>query len=97
MARGKNAKPGETRISPNGYHYTRTKVKWELTGRLVAGKARGFPLTKSERVRYLDGNPLNLEPENIEVFEVKRKSPKSQKARLEAKLEDLQAQLDLLE
>jgi hypothetical protein len=94
--RGKPAKVGDTKISPNGYHYTRTPNGWELTGRYLAAKRLGRALKNTERVKFLDGDQLNLDPDNIEVREVKT-SPGAKRARLEARIEELQAQLAELE
>jgi hypothetical protein len=97
VARGKAAQVGDERISPNGYHYTREPQGWELTGRLVAGKARGKPLAKNERVRYTDGNRLNNDPSNLVVYQVKEQSASNQLERLYSKRDEIQAQIDDLE
>ena len=97
MTRGKASKVGDTRISPNGYSYTRTKGGWELTGRLVAAKTLGRSLKSNERIRYVDGNRINFDPNNIEVYVTTVKSKASRRAKLEAKIADLQAQLDDLD
>jgi hypothetical protein len=95
--RGKQAKPGDTRTSPNGYHYTRTANKWELTHRLVAELTLGRPLRDNERCTFKDGDRTNLAPDNIVVSEKKTKSNASRRAQLEAKIEALQAELDALD
>jgi hypothetical protein len=95
--RGQKAKVGDTRVSPNGYHYTRTKDGWELTGRLVGAKKLGRALLPTERVRYEDGNRLNNDPDNVIVYTVRESSNAKKRARLEAKIEELQAQLDELD
>jgi len=94
--RGRQSKVGDTRVSPNGYHYTRTKGGWELTGRLVAGRELGRPLRSDERIRYLDGDRLNNDSDNIEVYVIREKSKAKRIAHLEAKIEQMQAELDEL-
>jgi hypothetical protein len=96
MSRGKPSKVGDTKVSPNGYHYTRIETGWELTGRVIGAQMLGRALKSTERVRFIDGNQLNLDPTNIEVREVKTTTG-AKKARLEARIEELQAQLEELE
>lgn len=97
MARGKRSEVGDTRTAPNGYHYTRTESGWELTGRLVGAQKLGRPLEKTERVRYEDGDKTNNTPDNITVYTVRQGSNKARLARLYDKLEQVQAEIDLLE
>ena len=96
MSRGKPSKVGDTKVSPNGYHYTRIETGWELTGRVIGAQKLGRALRSNERIRFIDGNQLNLVPENVEVREVKT-TPGAKRARLEARIEELQAQLAELE
>lgn len=95
--RGKKSKVGDTRVSANGYHYTRTKVGWQLTHRLVARDKLGRDLTPEERVRFLDGDRSNYNPDNLEVYEIKESSKEKRRARIEARIEELQAQLGELD
>lgn len=97
MTRGRRSHEGDARVSPNGYHYTKTNGKWELTGRLVAAEKLGRPLLPTERVKYKDGDRLNNDPDNVEVYVTKEQSIARKRARLEARIEDLQAQLEELE
>jgi hypothetical protein len=97
MARGKPSKPGDTRVSPNGYKYTRTDKKWELTHRLIAEKKLGRTLESDERVRFVDNNRENLDPDNIEVFKQGEASIERRKAQLRSRIDELQAELDELE
>lgn len=73
VMRGKPSKPGDTRVSLNGYHYTRTETRWELTHRLIAEKKLGRKLTEIERVRFVDNDRSNLDPSNIEVYTKRQK------------------------
>lgn len=96
MARGRKSKIGDTRVSANGYHYTRTKTGWELTHRLVAANKIGRSLSPEERARFIDGDRSNLSPDNIEVYEIRQASKERKRARIEARIEELQAQLEEL-
>lgn len=95
--RGRKSKIGDTRTAPNGYHYTRTENGWELTGRVVSAKQLGRELRPDERIRYLDGDRSNNDPDNLEVYVVKERSKAKRKALLESKIEALQAELEDLE
>ena len=97
MARGQRATNGETRVSPNGYHYTKTSEGWELTHRLLAEKKLGRKLQPNERVKFIDGNRQNITEDNVEVFEVKRGRTNRRRAQLQARINELQAQLDDLD
>jgi hypothetical protein len=92
--RGQRSEPGATRVSPNGYHYTRTEEKWICTHVLVAEEMLGRKLTKDERCRFLDGDRTNLDPNNIVVYKTRKPSASAKRAQLEAKLEQIQEQLD---
>lgn len=67
--KGRKASPGDTRIAPNGYHYTRLTDKWELTHRILMEKELGRPLQKGERVKFIDGDKTNIVIENLELTE----------------------------
>lgn len=98
MARGRKSETGETRTAANGYHYTRTDKGWELTHRLLAGRQLGRPLEFDERVRFIDGDRSNYaDPDNLSVYKVREASVAKKRARIEARIEELQAQLDDLE
>lgn len=92
--RGQPARVGATRISPNGYHYTRTIDRgWVPTARLIAEKRLNRTLRQNERVRFNDENPLNLDPDNIRVEVTKGANLKTKLARLEAKRDEIDAQI----
>jgi hypothetical protein len=95
--RGQTSKPGDTRVSPNGYHYTRTEEGWVLTARLIAGETRGEPLAKNERVRFVDGDRTNLDPANIMAYIVREGSRAKKAARIKSRIEELQAELQDIE
>jgi hypothetical protein len=92
--RGKPSKVGAVRWSPNGYQYTRTKHGWELTHRLIAEKTLGRKMKPTERVRFKDNNRKNLDPDNIEVYETSKGTPHKKRARIEARIAELQAELE---
>ena len=96
MARGKASKVGDVRVSPNGYHYTRTETGWELTHRLVAERKLGRKLSPEERVRFVNGDRTDRSPDNLEVYRIKERSKEQKRARIEARIEELQAQLEEL-
>jgi hypothetical protein len=97
MPRGKRSPVGSTRVSPNGYHYTRTSTKWELTHVIIAEERLGRPLEEDERCRFKDGNRMNLRPENIEVYVSSPKTAAAQIAALKAKRDDLSAKIHQME
>lgn len=98
MVRGRKAKVGDTRVAPNGYHYTRTPNGWELTHRIVAEQKLGRPLRDDERVRFVDGDRSNYEdPDNLDIYEVRKGSAAKRRARLEARKEAIEAELAELE
>jgi hypothetical protein len=96
--RGQKSENGATRVAPNGYHYTKVDGVWVLTHRLVWEKANGRKIRDNERVRFKDGDRTNYEnADNIEVYQIKDKSPQSRRAIIEAKIAELQAELRELE
>jgi hypothetical protein len=96
MARGKQATIGDTRVSQNGYHYTKTPQGWRLTHQLVLEEKLGRPLADNERCRFNDGDRNNRHPDNLSVYKVAEQSKGKRKAWLESKIEELQAELDSL-
>lgn len=95
--RGQKAREGDINISANGYHYTKRGGKWRLTHHLIAEEyILGRPIRDSEQVRFKTNNKLDLRPENIEVVIKGKQSLRRRKAQLEARIEELQAQLDLV-
>ena len=96
--RGRKSKTGDTRTAANGYHYTRTKSGWVLTHRITAEQKLGRSLAYDERVRYVDGDRSNFnDPDNLNVYKVREASAAKRKARIEARIDELQAQLLELE
>lgn len=96
MPRGQAATIGDTRVSQNGYHYTKTEEGWTLTHYLVAAEKIGRPLNENERCRFIDGNKRNLSPSNIEVLRRGKSSLRRRRAAIEARIEELRAELDYI-
>ena len=94
MARGKESEAGATRVSPNGYHYTKTLDGWRLTHHIVAEKMLGRPLAADERVKFRSKDKLNLSPDNVEVIFKGTSSLRRRKAALEVRIIELQEELN---
>jgi hypothetical protein len=94
MAKGRQSRVGDTRVAPNGYHYTKTTEGWRLTHHIIAEQELGRSLAEDERTKFVDGNRRNLAPSNIKVIKKGKASLRRRKATLEARIEELQAELD---
>ena len=95
--RGREAKVGATRVSDNGYHYTKTESGWRLTHHILMEEKLGRPLKKRERVYFSDGDRTNLVAENLEVKETidrKAKRIADLRARIRRDKEELQELLN---
>lgn len=93
MGRGAQAKDGDTRVAPNGYHYTKQNGKWRLTHHIVAEKKLGRALRKDERVYFKDKDRDNRHPDNLEIKGIK--NGKQQRIdRLRQQITILQDELD---
>lgn len=96
MARGANAPVGAERVSQNGYHYTKTPEGWVLTHRKVAEEELlKRPLNPNERVVFINGNKMDIRPENLKVTTIQTDLGKLKKRRndIQARIEELQGQL----
>lgn len=93
--RGKKAVVGDTRVAPNGYHYTRTTTGWELTHRLIIEKSLGRKLGLTERVRFKDNDRTNLSLENLKVV-ITVPNIEARKLTIIDKIAELQAELEHL-
>lgn len=93
MPKGKASLDGATRVAANGYHYTKKGGQWYLTHHLVAQKKLGRALKPEERAIFRDKDKTNFDPDNI-VIEIKGKATiAKERARLQARIDELQAQL----
>jgi hypothetical protein len=99
MARGQQSSIGDTRVSPNRYHYTRTEDRgWQLTHRLIMEKHLGRKLAENERVVFkdktIDRTKIeNITVENLVLQTMRGKTTERRRAQLEARIAELQAQL----
>jgi|SRR5215831_16947991 len=97
MPRGRPSEVGDTRVAPNGYHYTRTSEGWRATHELILERKLGRKLDKAtEGCKFVDGDKANLSPENIELRTKREVSDNTKRARLQARIEELQGELDEL-
>lgn len=97
MARGQKAEVGDKRVAPNGYHYTRCEGGWRLTHHIIMEKKLGRTLHDNERVVFVNGKRSDLRPDNLEVRERGTSSLRQRKARIEARIDELQAELNDIE
>lgn len=96
MARGQVAEVGATRVAKNGYHYTKMEDgTWKLTHWITAEKKLGRPLADNEMVKFADPkykrDPYN--PDGVFVIKKKTTSLRKRRAVIEARIEELQAEL----
>jgi hypothetical protein len=104
MGRGQTAVQGATRVAKNGYHYTkvpnhpRAQNGWILTHWLTAEEKLGRQLEENEMVKFVDpkfkADPHN--PKGIVIIKKKTTALRRRKAVIEARLEELQAELDFI-
>lgn len=97
MPRGQKSEVGDKRVAPNGYHYTKCEGGWRLTHHLIMEKKLGRPISDNERVVFLNGKRSDLRPDNLAVREKGTSSLRQRKARIEARIEELQAELREIE
>jgi hypothetical protein len=91
-----SSKAGDTNVSANGYHYTRTETEWRLTNHLVAEEKIGRGLQDEERAILVFKDSRNLSPDNIRVVKKGKASVRRRRANVEARIAELQAELELL-
>lgn len=96
MARGKGSAVGDTNVSANGYHYTKTIKGWRLTHHIIAEQKFGVKLNGEYTARFADGDRTNLSPDNIEIMEKGKSSLRKRRAILEAKRDDIDAELKVI-
>ena len=94
MGRGKTVEIGATRVSQNGYHYTKCEEGWRFTHHLTAEKHLGRPIGENEIVKILNKREPYKFDDNITVIIKRTSSLRKRKAVLEAKIADYQGQLD---
>lgn len=99
--RGQTATVGATRISQNGYHYTKVeteggKSQWRLTHHLIAEEMLGRPLRDDERVSFI-GSRNNLSEENIRITIKGQTSISKRIAQIDSRIAELIAEKEELE
>lgn len=100
--RGQTVDVGATRVSQNGYHYTKVedrgdgKPGWRLTHHILAEQKLGRKLRTDERVSFKNGKKSDLRPDNIRVTEKGTGSARRRKAQIEARIEELKAELAII-
>lgn len=92
--RGSIAPNGATNVAKNGYHYTKVDGKWRLTHHILAEKMLGRPLEEDERVSFANGKKSDLRESNLIVAKKGTTSLRRRKAQLEARIQELQAELN---
>lgn len=97
MARGSAAVDGATNVAKNGYHYTKVDGKWRLTHHILAEKMLGRALLPDERVSFANGKKTDLREDNLIVAKKGTTSLRRRKAQLEARIQELQAELSHVE
>lgn len=85
---------GTTRVSANGYHYTKVNGTWRLTHHIVMEEVLGRSLLPNERVCFNSSDKLDLRPENLRIQIKGTVKLRQKKDQLEARIEDLQRELD---
>lgn len=93
MAKGKAVDNGSTRVAPNGYHYTKVNGTWRLTHHIKMEEYIGRKLRDGERVHFVTGNKLDFSKKNLRLVVQGTTTARKKVAQLEAKLQDVQADL----
>lgn len=96
MARGAPAEEGATRVSQNGYHYTKSEGSWRFTHHIIAETKLGRPLSSNERVTFRDGDRTNLAPGNLVIRPKHTASMRKRIVEIELKIKELQYEREQL-
>lgn len=99
MARGQVAEIGDTRVAKNGYHYTKVDNRgWVLTHWLTAEKKLGRLLEENEMVQFVEPKFKKdpYDPRGIRVIKKRTTSLRRRKAQIEARIEELQGELNFI-
>lgn len=96
MARGAPAEEGSTKVSQNGYHYTKSEGSWRLTHHLIAEAKLGRPLNGNERVTFIDGDRTNLKPGNLRIQPKHTASMRKRVTEIELKIQELRYEREQL-
>lgn len=91
--RGSKSADGDERVARNGYWYVKTEDGWKLKHRWLVEQHLGRELTSEERVVFKDNDRTNFDINNLEIQVKASISKKARKARLEARKEEIEAEL----
>lgn len=97
MPRGVKAPIGTRTINRNGYEYVRTEAGWVGSHVHLMEEHLGRPLEPYEYVAFKNGHQP---PVTLEMIELRRRGDKKSKAsriaEIEARIEELQGELEIL-
>lgn len=99
MPRGQRAAVGDTKVNDNGYQYTKTEDRgWVGTHQLMMEALVGRQLLPGEYVAFKSSNKLDFSSDNLELRRKgdKKTSINHRLAQIEARIEELEAERDLL-
>lgn len=98
--RGQKAEVGATRVSANGYKYTKVKrdgkEQWILTHWLIWEKTNGRRKREDERIVFANGNKKDFRVSNIVARERGTGSARRRIAQIEDRIRELTAERDEL-
>lgn len=99
MPRGQRAAVGDTKVNDNGYQYTKTEDRgWVGTHQLAMEELIGRQLLPGEYVSFNSNDKLNFSEANLTLRRKgdKKTSINHRLAQIEARIEELEAERDLL-
>jgi hypothetical protein len=99
VPRGQRAAVGDTKVNDNGYQYTRTADRgWVGTHQLVMEGLMGRQLLPGEYVSFNSTDKLNFSEDNLQLRRKgdKKTSINHRLAQIEARIEELEAERDIL-
>lgn len=99
MPRGEKKPVGAERVSQNGYVYVKmSDGSWKLKHHVVIEEKLGRSIdTDTERVLFNDRDRKNFDPDNLIVTAKKGVTKETRRAQLEARRDEIEAQLADLE
>lgn len=97
MPRGKASEIGDRTVNANGYEQIKTEEGWIGLHVHVMQEHLGRQLSKTERVRFKDGDRTNFALDNLEIYILKGGSAQRRLAVVEDKIRELLAEKENLE
>lgn len=93
---------GTIKTNPNGYKRIKVQLEdgtctWRFLHHVNWEKVHHRKIGAGERIRFLDGDRGNCKTSNLAITTIGQISPAKEKARLEARIEEMQARLKELE